>query len=134
MLTKKERHIAQILDNVQRALCLIIRVESVVVISPTVSFLVFGRRFVIFLQLRIGYTCVVYRLEPFYEYELRLFYVVERDGAVLEESVCHLSSIILFTSADMLSSVYTCSDREAASTLSAIIRMACSRVNGFGPG
>lgn len=121
-------------DNVQRALCLIIRVESVVVISPTVSFLVFGRRFVIFLQLRIGYTCVVYRLEPFYEYELRLFYVVEVMGQSLKNPSAICPSIILFTSADMLSSVYTCSDREAASTLSAIIRMACSRVNGFGPG
>ena len=34
----------------------------------------------------------------------------------------------------MLSSVYSGSDREAASTVSAIISIACSRVKGSGPG
>ena len=106
---------------------------KVLVVSPSVLALRTGRCFFVFLQFRIGNTCVVYGLESFDEHELGLFYVVERDGAVLEETVGHLA-IILFTSDDMLSSVYVGSEREAASTPSAIIRMACSRVKGFGPG
>ena len=46
----------------------------------------------------------------------------------------HHLSISLLTSPLMLSSVYSLSERDAASTVSAIIRMACSRVNGLGPG
>ena len=43
-------------------------------------------------------------------------------------------SMILLTSAPIVSSVYSLRLREAASTESAIIRIAVSRVKGFGPG
>ena len=64
---------------------------KVLVVSPPVLALRTGRCFFVFFQFRIGNTCVVYGLESFDEHELGLLYVVERDGAVLEETVGHLA-------------------------------------------
>ena len=78
-----------------------------------------------YVQVRIRNTGMVNSLESFDEY---LF----SESDVSERATC--PSMSLLTRLLMLSSVYSFREREAASTVSAIIRMACSRVNGFGPG
>mgnify|MGYP007055819363 CR=1 FL=1 len=57
--------------------------------------------------------------------------ILECDRTLFEVA---FESIIFSTRLLMLSSVYSGRLREAASTASAIIRIAVSRVNGFGPG
>ena len=75
---------------------------------------------------------MVYSLQLLLEYVLHGGNILEGDGAFLEIATCE--SIILSTRLLMLSSVYSGRLREAASTESAIIRIACSLVNGLGPG
>ena len=77
---------------------------------------------------------MVYRLEALYEHELGKGNVAEGDRTLLEVAVSHIAVDNLVTRSAMLSSVYSGSERDAASTPSAIIRIACSRVNGLGPG
>ena len=77
---------------------------------------------------------MVYSLQLLLEYVLHGGNILEGDGAFLEIAFCHLRSIILSTRLLMLSSVYSGRLREAASTESAIIRMACSLLKGLGPG
>ena len=55
-------------------------------------------------------------------------------GNSLKKPSATSPSMMRLTSSEMLSSVYSASERDAAYTPSAIIRMACSRVNGLGPG
>ena len=55
-------------------------------------------------------------------------------GHSLKNPSATCASMILSTKVPILSSVYSGRLREAASTESAIIRMACSLVNGLGPG
>ena len=64
---------------------------------------------------------MVYSLQLLLEYVLHGGNILEGDGAFLEIAFCHLRIDNL---------VY----QEAASTESAIIRIACSLVNGLGPG
>ena len=56
----------------------------------------------------------------------------ERLNLIVELSIPSILAQI--TSILMFSSVYSFRLLDAASTESAIMRMACSRVNGFGPG
>ena len=75
-------------------------------------------------QLRVLDASVVDTLQAVYQHLLGHVDIVERDGAVLEVAVADLS---------VDEAVHQVRG-EAASTVSAIIRMACSRVNGLGPG
>lgn len=92
----------------------------------------------IFLSLRIHVRVrdagMIDGLESLSQYKLGEGDVAEGDRTFLEEALCHLSvDEFVYQVADALFCVFI-ERAEAASTVSAIIRMVCSRVNGFCPG
>ena len=77
---------------------------------------------------------MVYSLQLLLEYVLHGGNILEGDGAFLEIAFCHLRiDNLVYQVADALFRI-SGRLREAASTESAIIRIACSLVNGLGPG
>lgn len=77
---------------------------------------------------------MIHRFQLFFKQRFNCCYILERNRAFFEIPFRYLCVNNLIYSVLMLSSVYSGRLREAASTESAIIRTACSLVNGFGPG
>ena len=70
---------------------------------------------------------MIHRFQLFFKQRFNCCYILERNRAFFEIPFRYLCvNNLIYQCADLL--------REAASTESAIIRTACSLVNGFGPG
>ena len=88
----------------------------------------------LFLQFRIADTGMVHSFQLFFKDTFYCSNIFKCYRTFLEVSFLYLAVYDLVDKSGNTSSVYSFKLLEAASTESAIIRIACSLVNGLGPG